>query len=159
MLISTPENEVLLVPTTHCAKTPENMDKLLHGSYMFWPLNFLKKIFYCFSCASQWKHFCERFYWRHLLESVEKVQVWLKLEEKTGTLHKDLSTFIMSPYIPLEKRKVLDNSSREYQNTPIVKYSLKTVPLTGKLRKICHIQSGHEWSNYYGTKTFNLHAG
>jgi hypothetical protein len=58
----------------------------------------------------------------------------------------------MSPSILLKKRQVSDRSSKENQNTSPVKYFLKIVPLTGKLRKIRHIQPGHKWSNYYGTK-------
>jgi hypothetical protein len=67
-----------------------------------------------------------------------------KTGKKTGILHEDPSAFIMSPYIPLEMSKVSYNSSTEYQNTLPAKHSLRIVPLTRKLRKIWHIQSGNE---------------
>jgi hypothetical protein len=80
-----------------------------HVSLHLWP-DMVRKFFctsflgrFALSClsihmyqlCSHWIDFCEIWYWRLSWKSGGKIQIWLKLDENVGTLHEDLSTFIL----------------------------------------------------------------
>jgi hypothetical protein len=70
--------------------------------------------------VSHWKEFCKILYLSVFRKSVEKDQVSLKYDKIAGTLHEDRYTLlIISRWILLRMRNVLDKICRENQNTHI----------------------------------------
>jgi len=64
-----------------------------------------------------WTDFHEIMYMSIFQKFVEKIQVWLKSVKNSGTVHEDVSTFmIISHRFLLRMKNVSDKFCREYQN-------------------------------------------